>query len=140
MDVIEKFASFYRDLTSMQVSELGLIYSPDVSFIDPIAKHEGLASVESYFTKLLDNAEHCEFEIHTIQAATGNDYFVNWTMHYTSTRINKGKPIDVDGITFLKIEKNLIVFHRDYYDLGQMVYEHIPILGRLIKYLKKGLC
>lgn len=139
MNVIDKFASFYNDLASMQISELSMIYSPNVSFIDPIAKHEGLASVEAYFGKLLHNAAHCEFEIHSINAATDTDYFVNWTMHYTSTRINKGEPIAVEGVTFLKIDNNLITYHRDYYDLGQMVYEHIPILGRIIKFLKKGL-
>lgn len=139
MNVIDKFASFYNNLASMQVNELSMIYCPNVSFIDPIAKHKGLASVETYFAKLLNNAAHCEFEIHSINSATDTDYFVNWTMRYTSTRINSGNPIAVEGVTFLKIEDNLIVFHRDYYDLGQMVYEHVPILGRIIKFLKKGL-
>ncbi len=31
------------------------------------------------------------------------------------------------------IEKDL---HKDYYDLGEMVYEHVPILGFIIRKIK----
>jgi limonene-1,2-epoxide hydrolase len=53
--------------------------------------------------------------------------------------MNKGKPIAVDGITMLKIADDRVVYHRDYYDLGQMVYENIPLIGRLIKKIKRAL-
>lgn len=139
MSTIEKFSQFYTDLASMQIDALKDIYSADVKFIDPIASHDGLASVEHYFGKLLKNAKYCEFDIHN-KLPTGNQgYIVNWTMRFTSKRINKGKPVSVDGISMLTLENDKIVFHRDYYDLGQMVYEHVPLLGRIIKKIKRGL-
>ena len=32
-----------------------------------------------------------------------------------------------------------IVYHRDYFDAGALVYEHIPLMGRAIWLLKKVL-
>nr|WP_136250107.1 nuclear transport factor 2 family protein [Ningiella ruwaisensis] len=139
MSVIESFSRFYTDLASMQVESLKTIYSNDVVFIDPIARHKGLEAVEHYFSKLLKNAKYCEFEIHNKKSAGEDGFVVNWTMRFTSSRINKGNPVAVDGITLLTVENDKIVFHRDYYDLGEMVYEHVPLLGRIIKKIKRSL-
>lgn len=161
MNVIKKFEAFYTDLASMRVESLADIYSEDVEFIDPIASHLGIKTVERYFSKLLQNAKHCNFTIYGIQKVDvlhpllGNynaeqdntaelfdkcaSFVVNWQMRFTSSSINKGNPITVDGITQLKVSENKIVYHRDYYDLGQMVYEHVPLLGRIIKRIKRTL-
>jgi ketosteroid isomerase-like protein len=139
MTAIRKFESFYTDLASMKIEQLANVYSQDVVFIDPIAAHEGIAAVENYFSKLLHNAKYCTFTIHEIQETTTDNHVVTWQMVFTSSRMNKGKPIAVDGITILKIADDRVVYHRDYYDLGQMVYENIPFIGRIIKKIKKAL-
>jgi ketosteroid isomerase-like protein len=139
MTILEKFSSFYTNLASMQVNELANIYNKDVVFIDPIAKHEGLSAVESYFTKLLSNSQHCDFTIHSKQLNDSNNCTVTWTMKFTSSKMNKGKPISVDGITMLVIENDKITYHRDYYDLGQMLYENVPLLGLIIKRIRRSL-
>lgn len=139
MNVIEKFTAFYSNLESMQINELKTIYSSNVTFIDPIAHHCGLSAVEFYFSRLLRNAKRCEFDITDVND-TGNDViFVEWQMRYSTKGAQKNKVITVDGITHLKVEDNFIVYQRDYYDLGEMVYENIPILGRLVKRIKKSL-
>lgn len=138
---IEKFTSFYRDLGSMNLADLDTIYRDDVVFVDPIAKHEGISSVHAYFERLLDNAEDCRFDIAQPHFSTtqGQSCILEWTMSYRTSSLNKGDNILVDGVTLLKFEGEKICYHRDYYDLGQMVYEQIPILGRLVKAVKKRL-
>ena len=150
MNVIKKFESFYTDLASMKIEELSEIYSNDVVFIDPIAHHSGISAVKNYFSKLLLDAQYCTFTIHSIDemkvpvkelesASDSSKFIICWKMTFTSPRINKGKPIDVDGITKVKTKDNKIINHRDYYDLGQMVYENVPLLGRIIKSNKRKL-
>lgn len=137
MDLIEKFSSFYTDLETMKPEELSSIYSTDVEFIDPIGKHVGIKSVEDYFNRLLDKAEQCRFIIHNKCSSRDNEYTVTWTMIYSSPSMNGGKPMEVEGVTLLSISENKIVRHRDYFDLGQMVYENVPVLGRIIKRIKR---
>jgi hypothetical protein len=44
----------------------------------------------------------------------------------------------VPGGTLIKIDKfEKIIFHRDYFDAGAMLYEQIPLLGRVIKWVKQ---
>nr|WP_297349674.1 nuclear transport factor 2 family protein [uncultured Glaciecola sp.] len=152
MNAITKFQSFYTDLASMKIEELADLYSKDVTFVDPVAAHSGITAVEAYFTKLLHNAKYCSFTIHSLEqtisiptesesknTTDGSNYLVTWKMSFTSARINKGHPIHVDGVSQLKVKNDKITYHRDYYDLGQMIYENIPLLGRLIKRIKRTL-
>lgn len=139
MELINKFASFYTDLDSMKIEELKTIYCQNVVFIDPIGEHQGITAVEQYFNGLLKKAQNCTFTIHEQLETTDDKYIVKWTMTYTTSRMNKGKPINVDGMTLLKLKDNKIVFHRDYFDMGEMIYEHIPVLGLFIRKIKKAM-
>ena len=53
--------------------------------------------------------------------------------------LNRGNLIHVDGITLLKIRDDKIYFHQDYYDMGQMVYEHVPLLKWVVNKIKSGM-
>ncbi len=66
-----------------------------------------------------------------------NQYFIEWEMTVRHPKLNKGEAILVPGATLFKVdEQEKIIFHRDYFDAGVMLYEHIPLLGRLIKWVK----
>jgi hypothetical protein len=42
----------------------------------------------------------------------------------------------VQGSSHLKGVGDKVVYHRDYLDLGAMLYEQLPLLGRVIRSLK----
>jgi hypothetical protein len=39
----------------------------------------------------------------------------------------------------LRTRNGKIYYHRDYFDMGAMLYEHLPLLGRIIQRLKHRL-
>jgi hypothetical protein len=141
MDVIERFCKIYTDICQISPEDLSSIYSDNVLFIDPITSHHGLAEVKGYFNNLLTQAKSCKFDIAHILSCGPNDshvtHIANWTMKLT---LNKGdKLITLDGTTQLGIKDDIIVYHKDYYDVGEMVYEHVPLLGFVIKKIKSRL-
>ncbi|TPV53710.1 nuclear transport factor 2 family protein [Aestuariibacter sp. GS-14] len=136
-----RFTQFYADLANVDIDDLDTIYHPETVFKDPIATHTGIESVKRYFGHLLDSTRECRFEIHHFAefAAQQSEYdaIVEWTMHLVLNNANS--PIHVDGVSLLKLKNERVIYHRDYYDMGEMVYEHIPILKRVILYIKKRL-
>ncbi len=53
-------------------------------------------------------------------------------MRFRHPAIGAGELIVVDGSTELTYnDAGQIVRHRDYYDLTQMVYQHLPVIGWL---------
>lgn len=134
--MIEKLTHFYRSLTKESLSDLPLIYSNNVSFVDPIGKHEGLPTLSNYFQALLENTTLCTFEIQEANQVKNSIYLV-WEMHYAHPKLAKGKTLMLEGMSRLTVEQDKVVFQQDYYDLGAMLYEHIPLLGSLLRTIKK---
>lgn len=141
MDVIARFRHTYRDLCQVKPDALGELYGDDILFIDPITTHRGLPQVQQYFTNLLVHAKSCEFDIKDMlechSSTSQVTHVANWTMKLILKQ--KNKTITLDGTTQLRVENDFIVYHKDYYDVGEMVYEHIPLLGFVIKKIKRKL-
>ncbi|MEO0437654.1 MAG: nuclear transport factor 2 family protein [Pseudomonadota bacterium] len=135
MTLQERFNDFYQTLDVDSLQRLGQIYHPRVTFADPVAVHQGLLALDSYFRKLLEGCEHCEFVIRSQQFGE-SQAFVNWTMTFRSPRLNRGGAIDVDGSSVLGIRNDRIEYQRDYYDMGAMIYEQLPILGSIVRYIR----
>ena len=135
MTLQERFNDFYQTLDLGSLQGLGQLYDSEVTFADPVAVHQGLGALDAYFRKLLRGCEHCSFKIRN-QRFDESQAFVNWTMTFRSPRLNGGASIDVDGSSVLAIRDNRIAYQRDYYDMGAMVYEQLPLLGPLIRYIR----
>ena len=63
---------------------------------------------------------------------------MQWIMSYQHPKLAAGRSIDVAGISHIRFEEK-IFYHRDYYDLGEMLYEHIPLYGWITRRLKARL-
>lgn len=141
MAVIKRFKDLYQDLSTLEPEQLHQVYANDIVFIDPITTHRGIQSVKDYFAKLISQAQSCEFAIDNTIACEPNaqdiDYIVTWTM--TLNVPQRSAAISLDGITQLRVCNDRITYHRDYYDLGEMVYEHLPVLGWFTRKVKKRL-
>lgn len=143
MTVLTRFRDLYKELSALHLDQLEVVYHPDVVFVDPVVTHTGLQSVKLYFARLLDNAQSCEFAIHSILKCATNedniDNIVTWTMTLRTPKLNRGKTVTIEGTSLLRIEDDRIIYHRDYYDVGAMVYENVPVIGRVIKYIKRNM-
>ena len=140
MSIIERFCEFYSELHKVNPDDLDSIYTADIEFIDPIPTHHGLDNVIAYFSKLLNETQSCRFDIHeTLLSQKDNTsaYTVIWTMHLVLAQ--PAKTITLDGVSIVTVRDDKIFYHRDYYDMGEMVYEHIPLLRWIIKKIKARL-
>ncbi|MFT5940098.1 MAG: hypothetical protein ACI8R9_002223 [Paraglaciecola sp.] len=138
MTVLQDFVRFYQQLDNNSAKQLCKLYGEKITLIDPVSTHKGLPALERYFTSLLSNTRSCNFIIQELNQQE-DTAFVTWQMSFAHPKLKKGKLIQVDGISRILIKDNKIVFQRDYYDLGNMLYEHLPIIGYLVRYLKRKL-
>lgn len=131
-----QFIAFYQSLTPQSdFQTLASVYHENVVFIDPMHQIFGVDRLSHYFAELYQNVSYCHFEINHY-FTDGDQAAVYWTMTYSHKRLNSGLPIEVQGHSFLKGEGDVVILHRDYIDLGEMLYEHLPIFGRLTKWIK----
>ncbi|WP_281556335.1 nuclear transport factor 2 family protein [Thalassomonas sp. RHCl1] len=132
---LDKFITIYQSLCADNLEILAELYHQDIIFQDPVHAIKGIQELSAYFDRLYQNIFYCRFRITQI-VQDGNQAAVYWQMEFAHKRLNQGRQIQVEGHTLLMGKEDKVIYHRDYLDLGQMIYEHIPLLGRLILWLK----
>ncbi|MEZ6964899.1 nuclear transport factor 2 family protein [Aeromonas sp. S9(2024)] len=133
---LARFVALYQQLDRQQLHRLSEVYADEVIFIDPAHRIEGLAALSDYFAALYQRLAYCRFVI-TSQQQQGRQAWLGWTMTFSHPRLRVGKPVTVEGATRLEFdEEGKVCLHRDYFDLGAMLYEQLPLLGSLVRTIK----
>lgn len=126
----------YADLGLHNIDALQSIYRDDVIFIDPANTITGRDALLAHFRSSYKNVVACKFEFNPDTEIVKSDRaFLSWKMTYQHKKLNGVKPVMVEGASFLRFDQQ-IYWHRDWFDLGATVYEHIPLLGRIIRNIK----
>jgi hypothetical protein len=132
---LTKFVECYQELSTDNLDLLASIYHEEVTFIDPIHQVEGFNNLYDYFKNVYENLSQCDFVINNI-IVNENEAAIYWNMTYVHSKLNHGKEVTVAGSSHIKGHDGKVIYHRDYLDVGAMLYEQIPLLGRLIKWMK----
>lgn len=136
LSVIKRFTEYYTSMDQQPSSALGELYHADAVLIDPFGQHQGLFAIQRYLTHLLANVDRCRFTVDT-PLSENQRFFVTWTMHWSHPRIAGGEMLELPGCSVVDIEDQRIIQQRDYYDAGEMLYEHLPLLGWAVRGVKR---
>lgn len=129
------FMEVYQNLSADNLSLLASTYDQQVTFIDPIHEINGLENLHQYFENMYQNLSSCDFKINNV-IAQPNQAAIYWEMRYQHPKLNKGKTVSVFGSSHLCAKKGKVIYHRDYLDLGAMLYEQLPLFGRIVSWIK----
>ena len=135
-DFPQQFANIFASLDRHNLHRVSEIYAPDVHFTDPLHDVHGLPAMEDYFGELYANIEDLESEFHQCQLVTEGQGLLRWTMTYRHPRLAGGRPVKVDGCSCIFFRDERVYRHIDYFDAGALIYEHVPLLGSVIRWLK----
>ncbi|SDJ66223.1 SnoaL-like domain-containing protein [Ferrimonas sediminum] len=133
--LVARFVALYQRLDYQSLSQLTSVYDDDIEFIDPLHRVRGLTQLTRYFSSLYQNLQHSSIEI-TDLLHGANEAALYWRMTLVHPRLNRGKTVLVEGHSHLKYSDR-IYYHRDYFDAGQMLYEQLPLLGPVVKAVKR---
>ncbi|MBD3897989.1 nuclear transport factor 2 family protein [Halomonas sp. ML-15] len=139
---LEAFCDFYNKLDKTSTNMLPEVYTRDVVFQDPLHRIEGIEALVGYFAQLYANVETCHFEFGT-RLRQEDTAFVTWTMTLRHPRLAGGRDYHVEGCSRLRFAASdgphgeRVCQHRDYFDAGDLLYERLPLLGSVIRQVKR---
>ena len=131
--LIERFKAFFKALHESDLSRLRSLYSDNIVFKDPVHEIRGLVELEDYFTSMCSDLTDCRFE-YLDELVTDDAAYIKWMMHFKHPRLGN-RLIHVRGVSHLEISDR-IEFHEDFYDMGAMLYEQLPLLGNVTRWLR----
>lgn len=128
---IDRFKRLYQPFNESSLAQLDQVYSQDVVFKDPVHELAGIKALYQYFRGFCSSDVHCEFEFIN-QVVDSHQAFFQWRMHYSHPRIKGGLPLTLNGASMIQFNER-ITHHEDFYDMGAMIYQHLPLLGFVVK-------
>lgn len=136
--LMDKIMDFYDDFKLENIDQLSDIYTDDVTFTDPIHQVQSLDDLQTYFKHTMENVEYCHFAF-TERAFSGDWLFLAWQMRFVHEKLADGRELVLPGVSQFHIRDGKVAEQQDHYDLGAMLYEHIPVLGYFIKKVRDRL-
>ena len=118
---------------------LARLYTDDIEFQDPLHQVSGIDNLTTYFAELYENVLELSFNFHH-GFRKGDEGCVHWTMTYRHKNLYGGRrDIIVHGVSLLTWREDKVCRQRDFFDAGELLYEHIPLFGWGIRKLKERL-
>lgn len=134
---VSRLVAFFESLTPASVAEMALYYDPQARFKDPFNDVTGLSAIQHIFAHMFVALDSPRFVV-TEQISQGNQCFLTWEFRFAFRNFKKGQEQVILGSTHLVFsDEGLVTLHRDYWDAAQELYEKLPLVGSLMRWLRK---
>lgn len=136
---LQSVVEFFEHLQPSDLPRLATLYTADAHFKDPFNEVQGVAAIERIFSHMFDTLERPRFVI-TQQVQQGAQCFVTWDFLFAIPRMNHGATQTIRGATHFVLREEAgtwrVAVHRDYWDAAEELYEKLPVVGSLMRWLK----
>ena len=136
---IAAIVRLFEELSAARLPQLAQIYTAGARFKDPFNEVQGVAAIHAVFEHMFRTLEAPRFIVHDT-VVQGAQCFLTWDFVF-SLKGRQGRtvpPLVVRGGSHLKLaEDGRIADHRDYWDVAEELYEKLPMLGALMRWLKR---
>lgn len=138
---VHQVVAFFEQLAPKDLPRLSSLYAPQARFKDPFNEVQGIAAIEAIFRHMFKALDTPHFVV-TNQVVQDQQCFLVWEFrfrfHSRSSQTETTPWQTVHGSTHLVFDtEGLITLHRDYWDAAEELYEKLPVLGSLMRWLKR---
>jgi len=133
---IQNVVEFFEDLSRENLGRIREIYSENARFIDPFNEVAGIPAIVRIYEDMYERCDSARFDINE-KLALDNIAYVRWEFQYRP----KGKLEEertIEGVSRLVFDHDgRVKEHTDYWDAARQVYERLPVVGTILRYLRK---
>ena len=133
---LARLVAFFETIAPDTVDQLAAVYTDDVYFKDPFNEVRGLPAVTRIFAHMFTQVDGPRFVV-TGSVLQGDQAFLTWDFLFRMKRFSDDVQC-IRGATHLKFAADgRASFHRDYWDAAEELYEKLPLLGSMMRGLKR---
>lgn len=138
---VDRIVAFFEHIGPADVARMSELYTSDAYFKDPFNEVHGVEAVARIFAHMFVALNEPRFVVtgQVVQATPdgGLELFLTWDFLFRFKRFSS-EPQTVRGCSHLKLAGDgRIAFHRDYWDAAEELYEKLPLVGGLMRWLKR---
>ena len=130
-----RIVTLFETLTPADTARLGEVYAAEARFKDPFNEVRGLAAVQAVFAHMYVALDEPRFVVRVI-VVQGDACFLTWDFVFRFKRFSRELQT-IRGASHLQLDaQGRITLHRDYWDAAEELYEKLPVVGALMRWLK----
>lgn len=134
---VRRIVQLYQGLTPDRLSELEACYAPDAYFKDPFNEVRGVPAIRRIFEHMFTALQAPRFVI-TQQIVQDHRAFLEWEFRFRLSRWKPEVEQCIKGASSLSFdEQGRVSHHRDYWDAAEELYAKLPLLGVLMRWLRR---
>jgi steroid Delta-isomerase len=133
----QRLANYFNTLSPESVKSIGDFYTGDAYFRDPFNEIRGAAELERIFAEMFERLIEPRFTITEIIASEQGAFLV-WNFDFRIKSLKPNVVRRIHGTSHVRFAADgRVNYHRDYWDAAGELYEHFPLVGSLMRWLKK---
>ncbi|MCY7315198.1 MAG: nuclear transport factor 2 family protein [Rubrivivax sp.] len=130
-DIVRRF----EGLSPQDLVRLEEIYTADARFKDPFHAVQGVPAIARVYARMFATLQAPRFVVRDRVVADGQ-CFLTWDFSFRLQRLGAAEQ-RIHGGSHLRLAADgRISEHRDYWDAAEELYEKLPLVGALMRWLK----
>lgn len=133
---LKALIEFFDHITIDSANHISDFYTADAYFKDPFNEVRGVEKITPIFTHMFAQVDGPRFVVtgHVLQ---DEQAFLTWDFLFRMKRFSTDEQC-IRGATHIRFANDgRVEFHRDYWDAAEELYEKLPVLGALLRGLKR---
>ncbi len=132
---LDDLVGFFETLTPQSLARFPEFYAADAWFKDPFNEVHGVDAIRRIFEHMFRQVENPRFVV-TERLAQADRAMLVWEFHF----VRQGTPQLIRGASHLHFDvAGRVAVHRDYWDAAEELYMTLPIVGWLMRRLRRAL-
>jgi ketosteroid isomerase-like protein len=133
---VQRIIEAFERLQPADVDRMTELYVADARFKDPFNEVQGVAAIQRVFRHMFVALREPRFVIRDA-VCDGDQCFLSWDFLFRMRRLRSDEQC-IRGGTHLRLAADgRISEHRDYWDAAEELYEKLPAIGALMRWLKR---
>lgn len=133
---VQRIVTLFEQLAPQDLPRLAEIYSADAHFKDPFNQVQGVPAIQRIFEHMFLSLDGPRFVIRDV-VVQGDQCFLSWEFSFRMKRFSRAEQVIRGGSHLRLAPDGRIAEHRDYWDAAEELYEKLPLLGALMRWLKR---
>lgn len=134
---VDRVIRFFEGISPQDVARMAEFYTAEARFKDPFNDVRGPEAIAKVFAHMFVALDAPRFAV-TTAVAEGPQCFLTWDFLFRFKRFSPSVEQRVKGASHLVFAADgRIELHRDYWDAAEELYEKLPAVGGLMRWLKR---
>lgn len=134
---ITALVTYFENLAPENLPNIGKHYTEDTYFRDPFNEFNSCAKLEAVFADMFHRLNNPKFTVTKI-IGEGDECVLIWDFDFCIKSYQPEKQKRIHGSSHIKFsDDGRANYHRDYWDAAGELYEKLPVVGGVMRWLKR---